>query len=631
MRARLTVHSGNASPRTCELKDGAVANLGRDRENTIILYDRHASRQHAQVFASNGRWFIRDQETTNGTRLDGAPVRTESPLGDGQEIVIGDVRLLFTLESAKTEKLPQQVPGGRTEEKACDTPDVVSGRGAAGAVPDETALQADELTVLFRFMNDSLNEDAPQGLVTLALKVLQRQTRADLVGFLSLDPDNPELRVVLPEQAAIDGHLSRHLTQKVLREGRPVWLNASHDVESESLSNVRDAICVPLRIAPGGMGEAPGAAPATLGALHVYKSHHHFSERELRFCQVLAASLASTLHLLRGRRILEADNSRLRVHASSGETLIGTSAAMRQLREQIARLADSPANVLILGESGVGKELVALGLHRQSRRADEPLVPVNCAAICANLFESQLFGHKRGAFTGAVSDSPGLFLQADLGTLFLDEVGELPADVQAKLLRALATKRFMPVGGLTEVKADVRILAATNKDLEREVREGGFREDLFYRLRVTRLRVPPLREHLEDVPALVEHFLVLLNAEYRRRVCLSEGAVQRLMSYSWPGNVRQLRSVLEAAVAMAGEYDTINAADLHLDLEPSGPCDRPPSLDLEALETWAIREALAQTGWNNTHAAPLLGIHRETLINKIKKYRIERPSNGEGR
>jgi Nif-specific regulatory protein len=628
MRARLTVNSGIAWPRVCEVGADGVVNLGRNRENTIVLHDRHASRWHAQVFATNGRWFIRDQGTTNGTRLDGEPIVHERPLVDGQEIAIGEVRLVFNLHEAKTEKLPGPATTTACDEALSeekDTPAPTAARlpGDIGGDLPDTVLQADELTVLFRFMNESLAADTPHRLVSLALETVQKQTRADLTGFLSLDAEAPELLLVVPEQASVDKHLSQQLTHKVLREGRAVWLSCTADVESESLSHVRDAVCVPL---------CAGPSSSPLGALHVYKSNRPFSEREVRFCQVLANSLANALHALRARCALEADNSRLRVHAATaGEMLIGESSVMRQLRDQIARLADCPCNVLILGESGVGKELVALGLHRQSQRGNGALVPVNCAAICATLPESQLFGHKRGAFTGATADHPGLFMQADLGTLFLDEVGELPLDIQAKLLRALETKRFLPVGARAEVKADVRILAATNRDLESEVREGTFREDLFYRLRVTRIKVPPLREHLEDVPALAAHFLGRLSAEYRRRVVLSEGALQRLQNYSWPGNVRQLRSVLEAAVAMAGNHDVITAADLHLEAEPSGPVDRPPSLDLEVLEQWAIREALTQTGGNNTKAAVLLGIHRDTLIAKLKKYNIERrPATSNG-
>jgi Nif-specific regulatory protein len=618
MRARLIVERGIASPRVWDLNDEGIVLLGRNGDNTIVLRDRHASRRHAEIFPREGRWFIRDHQTTNGTRVGGEPIQRETPLQDGDEIGIGDTRLRFTLELSKAstgempvfvEAQPSPLPNG----EMC-----------------ATVLQPDEMTALFRFMNESLAAPTPHRLVSLALETVRRQTNADLAGFLSLDTPSPELMVVLPEQADVEKHkhLSEQLTSRVRREGRSVWLGANprQGAESDSLSDFRDAVCIPLRVCQvlADSSATPEPIPPPLGALHVYKVNRPFRERDVRFCEVLAGCLAGTLHALRARRALEADNSRLRVHsASPGEDLLGDSPAMAHVRQQVSRLADAPCTVLITGESGVGKELVALALHRQSRRHGGPLVPVNCAALTASMPESELFGHVKGAFTGATRDHPGFFLQAGMGTLFLDEIGELSLDLQAKLLRAIETKSIRPVGARAEVKVDVRIITATNRDLEREVREGRFRQDLLFRLRVSRIEVPPLRDHAADIPVLVENFLARLAAEYRRRMTLTESALQRLQDYSWPGNVRQLRSVLEAAVAMA-DKGVIHAGDLHLENEPSGPAEHPPSLNLEELEAWAIREALAQTGGNNTHAARLLGIHRDTLISKQRKYGIER-------
>jgi DNA-binding NtrC family response regulator len=614
----LTVESGLASPRVCDLDDGAIVSLGRNRDSTIVLQDRHASRRHARVFCTNGIWHIADQETTNGTRLNGAPVFGEMRLLDGQVITIGDVRVRFTL--ARSAQEPTRAPV--VNAFPADEPDLV----AAPALDcgEATLFQADELTALFGFMNGSLTEATPRGLVTLALQASLRQTDADQAGFLSLDADNPELRLVLPAQSRVDFHLSHQLTQLVLRGGRSVWLGGpqANVPQSDSLSDFHDAVCVPLRASP-----PPGASAieAPLGALHVYKKFRPFTDRQVRFMEVLAGSLAATLNVLRARCALEADNSRLRVHAAAaGDDLIGSSPAMEQLRHQIRRLADGPCTVLVFGESGVGKELVALALHRQSARHRGPLVTVNCAAISGNMAESELFGHVRGAFTGATRDHPGFFAQADMGTLFLDELGELSPDMQAKLLRAIETKNFRPVGARADARADVRILAATNRDLEQEVREGRFRRDLYFRL-TSRIVAPPLREHIEDVPELVAHFLSHLNKEYRKRVTLSEAALERLKAYPWPGNVRQLRSVLEGLVALAAEDDVIHAGDLHLaDDLTAVASERPASLNLEDLEMWAIRQALAETNHNNTQAARLLGIHRDTLINKLKKYRLAR-------
>jgi Nif-specific regulatory protein len=593
----LTVESGLASPPQIELDEQYRARLGRNRDSDLILQDRHASRNHAELFYSNGIWHLCDLETTNGTRLDGTPIRGESAIEHGQTITIGEVHLRFTLSE---------------EQKDEDHTSIT----AVIDVSDTTLLHADELTALFRFMNHSLAEPTPHRLATLALETILRQTGADMAGFLSLDAA-AELRLVLPAQASVDRQLSQRLTQQVQQQGRLVWLHSPEDrsFESDSLLSFHDAVCVPLRAT---------ATEAPLGALHVYKTTRTFHEREVRFCEVLASSLAAALHLQRARRALEADNSRLRIHASgAGDELVGSSPAMTQLRQQVRRLAEGPLTVLIFGESGVGKELVALGLHRQSSRHKGPMVTVNCAAINGSMAESELFGHVKGAFTGAVRDHPGYFAQADMGTLFLDELGELSLDLQAKLLRAIETKCFRPVGARADQRADVRIIAATNRNLEREAQEGRFRRDLFFRL-TSRIVVPPLRDHLDDVPDLARHFLEHLNAEYRRRVSLSEATLERLMTYSWPGNVRQLRSVLEGAVAMATDDAVLNAGDLNLPDCSTMQAECPPSLNLEALEEWAIRQALAETGNNNTQAARLLGIHRDTLINKLRKYRIEK-------
>jgi two-component system, NtrC family, response regulator HydG len=606
MRARLTVESGLASPRVSELEPTTRLRLGRHRDNEVLLQDKHASRFHAELLCRGGRWYVIDRSTTNGTRLDGTLVEGEAALSHNQVVSVGEIRLRFAVITGSEEPT--------AESRALEAP-------PPSEEAEDTKFELDEMTALFRFMNGTLGESTPDRLVRTALEAILSQTGAELAGFLSLD-DSPDLRLVLPVQASVDRHLSRRLTQQVQQQGRLVWLGSPQDraLESESLSSFSDAVCVPLRASlPGGAAEAP------LGALHVYKTTRPFSQRQVRFCEVIGGSLAASLHLLRARRALEADNSRLRVHSPSGDDeLVGASQAMGRLRDQVRRLADGPVTVLIFGESGVGKELVALGLHRRSHRAKGPLVTVNCAAITGTMAESELFGHVKGAFTGATRDHPGFFAQADMGTLFLDELSELSLDLQAKLLRVLETRCFRPVGARADQRADVRILAATNRDLERESREGRFRRDLFYRL-TTRVVVPPLREHPDDVPELARHFLARLNVEYRRDVQLSEPAVERLMSYTWPGNVRQLRSVLEAAVAMAGDGTVLHAGDLYLpDDRAAGTADRPPSLNLEALEEWAIRHALAETDGNNTQAARLLGIHRDTLINKLKKYRIEK-------
>jgi Nif-specific regulatory protein len=601
MHARLSIEAGEGSPTLCTLAPDRVATLGRNRNNSVTLQDKHASRWHAEVIYEEGRWLLRDCGTLNGTYRNGDRLQRPTPLMHGDAIRIGDTVLRF-LQDGEGDAAANPTPV-EVELPLEPTTEAPSGK---------TVLLPDELGALCAFMKASLRETTPQALVGRALTTLLNQTRASTAGYLGFDPDDLP-RLVLPQKAQLDVHLSRQLTQRILQQNCTVWLGAEGNDTPDSLMSVKDAICLPL----------PGRDGQPIGALHVYKSGRGFTPRDVSFCEVLAGFLGSCLQVLRARRQLEAENSRLRVHHSGGDdVIIGDSPAMAKLRETIARVAPGRCNVLVVGESGVGKELVALGLHRQSPRHDGPMVIVNCAALSPTLMESELFGHVKGAFSGADRTHPGFFEQADEGTLFLDEIGELSPECQAKLLRVLEGKGFRPVGGTSDVRSDVRIIAATNRDLEREVEEERFREDLFYRLRIP-IRVPPLRDHAEDIPALVDHFLGPLCVEYRRPVKLTAAALRRLHEYSWPGNVRQLRSVLENALAMSAG-DTIDADDLPLGPDRRKPAEGLPTLNLEELEADAMRQALKQTAGNKAQAARLLGIHRDTLMQKLRRYGIDK-------
>jgi Nif-specific regulatory protein len=607
MRAHLKIEKGEGRPTVCNLDPEQAATLGRSLESTIVLHDEHVSRRHAEIALQDNRWLIRDFDTPNGTRVNGERIEKATFLEDGQEIGIGGVTLRFLLGVAEngTDSEPTGTLADSTLPNLFD--------------PKAATLHADELSALCRFMSLSVEENDAQILIARALQIIYGQTKATAVGFLSFDPEEPVTKMIVPETYRVNLRLSRHLTQKAQAEGKSVWLQAGPRPDhptSESLLGFTDAMCFPLR-----------AEGSVFGAVHVYKADLCFAERDLRFCEVLTGHLADSLRLLRLRRTLEAENSRLRSHAPVSEQIIGDSPALMELRQLISRAAPQPFTVLIMGESGSGKELVALALHRQSPRRNGPLVVLNCAAIAPTLIEAELFGYRKGAFTGADRDHPGLFQQADEGTLFLDEIGELPLDVQAKLLRVIEGKGFRPVGAIAEVRVDVRIIAATHRDLTKEVRESRFREDLNFRLQVIPIRVPPLRDHAEDILSLVEFFLGRLATECRRKVKLTETALRRLQSYSWPGNVRQLRSVLECSVALS-DRDTLDAGDLRLPDDASGgrssdAASSPSSLDLEELETWAIHQALQRTGGNITQAAKILGCVRDTLASKIKKKGIE--------
>jgi len=340
------------------------------------------------------------------------------------------------------------------------------------------------------------------------------------------------------------------------------------------------------------------------------------------------------LTVARGLRhaTLEEENARLRALVGRDVDIgpiIGTSEPMRRVFEAIALVAPTEATALILGESGTGKELVAQAIHANSPRRAGPLITVNCAALPETLLESELFGHERGAFTGATERRLGRFELAHGGTIFLDEIGDLPPTAQTKLLRVLQSQEFERVGGTNTLKIDVRVIAATNKDLEAAVRAGQFREDLWYRLYVFPLTLPPLRERRDDIPLLAEHFLKRYAERHRRRLRgLTPRALDLLMRYEWPGNVRELEHTIERAVILArGEHITPEEFPPTIRAIGGDPTDTTPQepplpvgLSLKDVERELIRRTLEHTGGNRTKAAEILGISRATLHNKLKEY-----------
>jgi len=315
------------------------------------------------------------------------------------------------------------------------------------------------------------------------------------------------------------------------------------------------------------------------------------------------------------------------------ENVIGQSNALRQVLDTVEKVADSDSTVLIRGESGTGKELIARALHFNSRRADRMLVTVNCGAIPEELLESELFGHVRGAFTNAVSHREGRFALANGGTIFLDEIGDMSPNLQVKLLRVLQDRTFEPVGSSKTVKVNVRVLAATHQDLEEAIRERRFREDLYYRLNVIPIEVPPLRERREDIPLLLQHFLDVANQEKGRRIDgIAPEAMDLLCGYDWPGNVRELENLMERLVILRGEGE-IGPEDLPEPIRGRRPrAPKAPPIPSDGLsfsqvvgdfEAELIVQALEQTGWNKNRAAQLLGLNRTTLLEKIKKKGLE--------
>jgi Nif-specific regulatory protein len=396
-------------------------------------------------------------------------------------------------------------------------------------------------------------------------------------------------------------------------------------------------ICVPVK-----------SGPRTVGALSVDIDRRPAmpldSYRD--FLAIVAALMGQgiTVHRLRKaeRDVLLEENRRLREQIDvqqPAHTIIGTSAAVQEALAAARQLAPSSATVMIRGESGTGKELMAHYIHRLSPRADHPLVTLNCSAIPESLLESELFGHERGAFTGAVARRIGRFEQADGGTLFLDEIGDLPPPVQVKLLRVLQTQEFERLGGRESIRVDVRIVSATHKDIEEEVTAGRFRRDLYYRLSVIPLFLPPLRQRHEDIPLLIDHFLRRFNRENDRHVSLRPGAIEQLVGYSWPGNIRELENTVERLVVMAAG-DEIDRDDLPAHLLPAAPEALLPApggrnrsvvpvaeigmADIrrraEDEERRRIYDALLRTGGNRRRAAKLLGLTPRQVYYRVQKY-----------
>ena len=312
--------------------------------------------------------------------------------------------------------------------------------------------------------------------------------------------------------------------------------------------------------------------------------------------------------------------------------LLGKSRAMQKVFELIGKIHSTRTNVLITGESGTGKELVARALHTEGSRAKSPFIAVNCGAIPEELMESELFGHKKGAFTGAISDHPGMFQEANTGTLFLDEIGELSLALQVKLLRALQERKVKPVGASEELEVDVRVIGATNRDLEAEVARAAFRADLYYRLNVIEIRIPPLRHRREDIPLLAEHFLRRFGSEHARTLTMTNEAMRKLEGYEFPGNVRELENIIERAVALSSS-DVIGPSDLpdfrHTKLTAEAPAEFPKDgVDLDRLVSdyergWVLR-ALEQTGGVRKRAAVLLGISFRSFRYRLEKLGIDK-------
>ncbi|TWT98120.1 Transcriptional regulatory protein ZraR [Botrimarina colliarenosi] len=501
-------------------------------------------------------------------------------------------------------------------------------------------------TMLCRLAFELAKEPDVESLAKRALEGLLAGTQADSGAILLLEalkngtPVAADLRQFSARSNSAHRYhrVSDFLANTVLREGQGVL---ARNIMDDSQLGARDSsgdilatsvLCAPIR-----------HESALLGLVHLYSTDagQMLDPDDLEFTIAVADTVAVALQNLARRDALaenldkiKYENTQLRERLGVESEIVGRSEALERVTQEIARAAPSRATVLIRGESGVGKELVARAVHFSSPRRKGPFVCLNCAALSESLLESELFGHEKGAFTGATDRKVGKFEAAHGGTLMLDEIGEMSPSIQAKFLRVLEGHPFERVGGNKAITVDVRVIAATNRDLEQQVAEGAFRRDLYFRLHVLEIVVPPLRKRTEDIPVLAEFFLERYNTETGRRLTgYTTRAMEAMLSYRWPGNVREMKNVVERAVVLT-RGDIIDVDDLVLstlktsgDTEaemPQGKAGAYEPIPLEEVERRHILATLKSTGWNKSRSANILGIERSTLDRKIRRYELKR-------
>jgi len=617
------------------LQLGTRYKLGRAPTNKLTLQDDLCSREHAEVFPDGDGWSVRDLGSLNGTHVNGEQVRTERSLRPLDEVRVGRTRMVFVEELS-------QLPNNYGDVQRVDKADglEIRKRLTQTRYQPEPTIQADEdtltdqqrvppaaaVSVLYRLALDMAGATNPTELCELVVDAIFRATPAEVVAVLSLkEGKDPEPVVYRTRGISTKTYhkVSTFVSHEVLDTKQAVL--AANIAENTTLKN-RDSLSelkiASLICAPVIFGDQ------FLGLLHLYRANPSgpLNSDDLEFTLAVARQLGTVWHRLRRQNSLSVEVRTLKDLLRVESELVGESPALTAVVSQVGRVAETKATVLIRGESGSGKELVARAIHQSSPRRDHPFVCLNCAALTESLLESELFGHEKGSFTGATERMIGKFEAADQGTIFLDEIGEMPLSTQAKFLRVLEGHPFERVGGNVAIKADVRVVAATNRPLEDAVRAGTFRRDLFFRLQVVQLEVPPLRDRPTDVPILVEHFLKRFVWETGRKIRgFTPAAMEKLQGYRWPGNVRELKNVIERAVAL-GSGPLIDAPEIWLsELDLSAlhvPIPKPVFrlISLEEVEKEHIIETLKHTDWNKSQAAAILGIERSTLDRKIKAY-----------
>lgn len=624
------------------LSSNQVTTIGRAPTNKIVLRDEVCSRDHCEIFEVRGEWLLRDLGSRNGTKINGEQVEGDTRIDSGSVITIGDCRLALTLDPEVLPD-PPSVGGDIADTTASGEPAILSRQ-------DSVKLKSaggTELAKLFRLGLQLGAARKRNELAEIVLTALANETVADIAAILlvkegkELAPASSDVNVVAyhaQDDTQPYHRLSSNLSDIVVKDREALLATDVSNTEYavfDSLGEMKamSVVCAPIQ-----------CGNRLHGLVHLYSMNpdNPLDENELNFTVAVADQTATAIDQLKEKEQLAFKLHRERQQKENladqlkvASDIVGQSEAVQKLRKQIALMAPTDATVLIRGESGVGKELVARSIHLHSKRADGPLVCLNCAALNESILESELFGHEKGAFTGATDRKMGRFEQADGGTLFLDEIGEMSPAIQSKFLRVLEGHSFERVGGRKPVSVDVRVVAATNRDLETAIDEGEFRSDLYFRLNVAELQVQPLKERAGDIPLLAEFFLEKFATRMGRTEIrgFTEDAMQLLNEYSWPGNVRELQNTIERTVILCVNElvcaDDIQLSRLNRKTEPvsttiQGAAWQPrPIADLEREH---ILATLAHTEWNKSRASQLLGIERSTLDRKLKRYQVSRPT-----
>ncbi|MFL5339201.1 MAG: sigma 54-interacting transcriptional regulator [Gemmataceae bacterium] len=638
--AFLVLHRDDGFGDVFPLRAGQRCTVGRATTNRIVLKDDMCSREHAEVLFTDGSWYLRDLGSLNGTRLNTKNVSADAPLSPRDMVELGNTQLMFVEDLKQLPEIPKRGPQKPPEkleirQRLSETHYLPIGlptpvtRPVPGrdTLPERDAINRN-LSRLYRLALEMGGAETQDELVTLVLDGLLELVNAEVGAILFLKDDR-ELEVAAhkhrDDKFPKYQKVSQYVSNEVLASRQAIL---AEDVSQDRHLRIRESltdlqvsslICAPVLF-----------RDRLYGLIHLYciDPNERLDGDDLDLSLAIAHQFGVAVFQLQRRDRLTAANRSLRDQLKLESELVGTSESLQQIEGQIARVAETNATVLIRGESGVGKELVARAIHFNSPRRDGPFVTLNCAALTETLLESELFGHEKGAFTGATERMIGKFEAAHQGTIFLDEIGEMAMGTQAKFLRVLEGHPFERVGGNTPIRVDVRVVSATNLPLEQAVRAGTFRRDLFFRLQVVEIQVPPLRDRRDDIPILADHFLTRFVKETGRKIRgFTPEAMQKLKAYHWPGNVRELRNVIERAVAL-GNGPTLDSADIWLSSLESAP---PVSVEsayepvsLSEIEKRHIDATLRHTDWNKSQTAIILGIERSTLDRKIKTYELKK-------